>query len=250
MKRSVLLTAAKEDTELFRSELENFQISILHYPLEHYRALNENDIVLDTLEELEKFENIVHGSKRNARFFVEKLNEFDKLDEARERLNLALNQHTADYLEQEGIPAVHPRADGKAINLLEFMLRIRRIGETLYPCGDKTKEDLPGFLNELDIPVQELVLFTLEGPEEKKLQKYQKDVAAHQPEIIIFHSRRSVNRTQAAFPNLNYETAKVISGDQAVTDKLEKERINVNVQSDGSWESILEEIVNLLQDEI
>jgi len=246
MSRSVLLTAAKEDTEIFRSELEDYPVSILHYPLEHYRALDEDEEVADTLEQLKEFENIVHGSKRNAKFFVEKLNEFDKKHVVRERLNLALNQHTADYLEEKGIPAIHPQAEGKAINLLEFMLRVRRIGETLYPCGDKTKEDLPGLLQELEIPVKELVLFTLEGPEENELRKYQKDIAAHKPEIIIFHSRRSANRTQAAFPNLNYETAKVVSGDQAVTDKLEKEGINVDAQADGSWESIVDEVTRML----
>lgn len=246
MSRSVLLTAAKEDTENFRTELEAQPVTVLHYPLEHYRPLKDDEQVLDVLGQLGEFENIVHGSKRNARFFIEKVNEFDKLDEVRDRLNLALNQHTADYLEGEGIPAVHPQAEGKAINLMEFMLRVRRIGVTLYPCGDKTKEDLPGFLQELDIPVKELVLFTLEGPEEMELQKYQKGLAAHQPEIILFHSRRSVNRIKAAFPNLNYGSAKIISGDQAVTDKLEKEDIKVEAQAEGSWDSILEEVTQLL----
>lgn len=246
MSRSALLTAAKEDTEVFRSGLEDHPVILLHYPLEHYQALDENDEMLEVLERLEEFENIVHGSKRNARFFVRQIKEFDKLEEARERVNLALNQHTADYLEEEGIPAIHPHAEGKAINLLEFMLRIRRIGETLYPCGDKTKEDFPGFLQELDIPVKEWVLFTLDGPEETELQKYRKDLAAHEPEIIIFHSRRSVNRTLAAFQNLNFEDAKVISGDRAVTEKLEKEGIEVNTEAEGNWDSILDKVIDLL----
>jgi hypothetical protein len=84
----------------------------------------------------------------------------------------------------------------------------------------------------------------LEGPKEKKLKEYQKDFAAHQPEFIIFHSRRSVNRTLAAFPNANYEAATIISGDQAVTDKLEREGIGVDKQAEGSWDSIFEIIKN------
>jgi len=246
MSRSVLLTAAKEDTEIFRSELEEHPVSILHYPLEHYQALEDNEEILDVFDRLADFENIVYGSKRNARFFIKQVEEFNKLDEVRERVNLALNQHAADYLEEKGIPAIHPHAEGKAINLLEFMLRIRRVGGTLYPCGDKTKEDLPGFLQELDIPVKELVLFTLEGPEETELQKYQKDLASHEPEIIIFHSRRSVNRTLVAFPNLKVGDMKVISGDRAVTDKLEKEGIEVDTEAEGSWDSILEKAIKLL----
>ena len=240
MSRSVLLTAAKEDTEVFRDELEKKPVSILHYPLERYEALEDNGDVLDALENLEEYENIVHGSKRNARFWIDCLQEFDKMEEARNQLNLALNQHTADYLEEQGIPAVHPHSEGKAINLLEFMLRIKRIGKTLYPCGDKTAEDLPALLRELEIEVNELVLFTLEGPEEHKLEGYRKDFAAHQPEFVIFHSRRSVNRTLAAFPNANFGDPFIISGDQAVTDKLEKEDVTVDEQAGGSWNSILE----------
>lgn len=246
MSLSVLLTAAIEDTEQFRAKLQQQGVSLLHCPLERYQALEEDSTILDTLNNLDEFENIVHGSKRNARFFIEKVKELGQLEVAREQLNLALNQHAADYLEREGIPAIHPHAEGKAINLMEFMLRVRRIGETLYPCGDKTSEDLPGFLQELDIPVQELVLFTLEGPKEDDLQEYQKKVQADQPEVIIFHSRRSVNRMLAAFPNLNYEQAQIISGDQAVSDKLEQQEIEVDAQAEGSWDSILKKVATTM----
>jgi len=248
MSRSILLTAATEDTEIFRSQLKEQAVTVLHYPLERYQAIETDQKIIDALDQLEEYENIVHGSKRNARFFIKKVKEYEKLDEVRNRLNLALNQHTADYLEQEGVPAVHPHSEGKAIDLMEFMLRIRRIGKTLYPCGDKTAEDLPGFLRELDVPVDELVLFTLEGPKEQKLQEYQKDLAAHEPAVVIFHSRRSVNRTLAAFPNFNYGAAQIISGDQAVTDKLQTEDIEVDAQAEGSWESILEKIQEELGD--
>ena len=246
MSRSVLLTAATEDTEIFRSQLEEHDIAPLHYPLERYQALEADEEILETLDQLDDYENIVHGSKRNARFFVEKAEEYNKLDEVRNRLNLALNQHTADFLEEKGVPAVHPHSDGKAIDLMEFMLRVRRIGETLYPCGDKTAEDLPGFLRELDVPVEELVLFTLKGPEDEALREYQKDLAAHEPAVVIFHSRRSVNRTLAAFPNMNYEDTHIICADQAVTEKLETEDVEVDAQAEGNWDSVLEEVVEAL----
>ncbi|SHE56117.1 Uroporphyrinogen-III synthase [Fodinibius roseus] len=242
MSQSVLLTAAVEDTEVVRSELKKLKITPLHYPLERYEAVEADKDTVETLELVGEFENIVYGSKRNARFFVEKVKAYDKLEEVREQLNLAADQHTADYLEGEGIPAVHPHSDGNSIDLMEFMLRIRRIGETLYPCGDKTAEDLPGLLKELDVPVEELVLFTLEGPKEEDLQAYRKDLSAHEPEIVIFHSRRSVNRTLAAFPSLNYGKVQVISGDQAVTDKLKREDIETDRQATGNWNSILEEM--------
>ncbi len=246
MSRSVVLTAATEDAEVFRSKLDEKSVTLLHYPLEQYREIKGDQAILDTIQQLDEFENVVHGSKRNAKFFVKKIKELEKVEATKNQLNFALNQHTADYLEEEGIPAVHPHSDGKAIDLMEFMLRTRRIGKTLYPCGDKTAEDLPGFLRELDVPVEELVLFTLEGPEEEDLQKYRKDLAAHDPEVIIFHSRRSVNRMLAAFPNLNFEKAHIISGDKAVTEKLKTEEIEVDKQAKGSWDSILESVDEIL----
>lgn len=246
MNKSVLLTAAAEDTEQFRSALEQQQVNLQYCPLEKYELLKENQQIEDTLQQLDAFENIVHGSKRNAKFFVQKLKQYDKIEAARDQLNLAVDQHTADFLEEAGIPAVHPHSDGEAIDLMEFMLRIKRLGDTLYPCGDETAEDLPGFLQELDMPVEELVLFTLEGPGEQKLQEYQKEVMAQQPGIIVFHSRRSVNRTLAAFSDLNYEEAHVISAARAVTDKLQDEDVEIDVQADGSWDSILKEVHELL----
>jgi len=246
MNRSVLLTAAEEDTEVFRSQLQEIDVTALHYPLEQYRAKEADADIINTFDRLEEFENIVYGSKRNAKFFVEMVQEFDKFETVRNILNLAIDQHAADYLEEQGIAAVHPHSEGKAIDLMEFMLRVRRIGDTLYPCGDKTSEDLPGFLQELDVPVQELVLFTLEGPEEEQLMDYRKDLAAHEPGIVIFHSRRSVNRTLAAFPTFDFNEPTVISGDQAVSDKLVKEGIAVDVQAEGSWDSILEKIEEVL----
>lgn len=239
MSRSVLLTAAKEDTEVFRSELEKKPISILHYPLERYEVLDDNGEILDALKNLEEYQNIVYASKRHAQFWIDWVKEFDKMEDLRNQLNLAMDQHTADYLEEQGIPAVHPHSEGKAINLLEFMLRIKRIGKTLYPCGDNTTEDLPALLRELDMEVNELVLFTLEGPREVKLEEYRKDFAAHQPEWMVFHSRRSVNRTLAAFPNANFSDPFIISADQAVTEKLETEDIVADEQAEGSWNSIL-----------
>lgn len=242
MSQTVLLTAAVEDTEVVRTRLKEQDVTPLYYPLERYEAVEEDEQIFNILQSLNEYENIIHGSKKNARFFVEKIKEYDRLDETRNRLNLAVDQRTADYLEEEGIPAVHPHSDGESIDLMEFMLRIRRIGESLYPCGDKTAEELPGLLQELDVPVEQWVIFTLGGPEEGKLQEYREDLAAHDPEIVIFHSRRAVNRITAAFPDLNYDDMQVLSGDTAVTEKLETEGIEMDIQAEGSWESILEKI--------
>lgn len=243
MSQVVLLTAAIEDTEQVRKTLAENGISVLHCPLEHYEPIEGDETIVETLIELDQFENIVHGSKRNAQFFIETVKDLGVLEEARQQLNLALDQYTADYLEAEGIPAIHPHAEGKAIDLMEFMLRVRRIGDTLYPCGDKTAEDLPGFLRELDIPVEELVLFTLEGPGESKLEEFRNSFSKQDPDLVIFHSRRSVNRTLAAFPDLDFNNVHIVTGDKAVTEKLENENLKTDIQAEGSWKSIIEKVL-------
>lgn len=245
MNQVVLLTAATEDTEQVRKALVENDIFVLQCPLEHYEYIENDDTINETLNNLEQFENIIHGSKRNARFFIETVKDHRVLEEARQQLNLALDQEAADYLEAEGIPAIHPHAEGKAIDLMEFMLRVRRIGDTLYPCGNKMAEDLPGFLRELDIPVQELVLFTLEGPGKSKLEEFRKKISEQEPDTVIFHSRRSVNRTLAAFPGLAFQDINIVTGDKAVTEKLEKENIKTDVQAEGSWESIIKRVLEL-----
>lgn len=245
MNQVVLLTAATEDTEQVRKALVENDISVLQCPLEHYEHIEDDDTIIETLDKLDQFENIVHGSKRNAQFFTEAVKEHDVFEEARQQLNLALDQDAADYLETEGIPAIHPQAEGNAIDLMEFMLRVRRIGDTLYPCGDKTVEDLPGFLRELDIPVQELVLFTLEGPGKSKLEEFRKKISEQEPDTVIFHSRRSVNRMLAAFPGLAFQDINIVTGDKAVTEKLEKENIKTDLQAEGSWESIIENVLEI-----
>src|SRR5699024_11155835 len=123
MPKSVLLTAAIEDSESFRNQIDRQKIKLLHYPLERYQHMEDDESVLNVFGQLQEFENITYGSKRNARFFVEKMNELGKQEVVRQRLNLALDKQTADYLETEDIPAIHPQANGKAINVLEFMLR-------------------------------------------------------------------------------------------------------------------------------
>src|SRR5699024_11294523 len=119
MSRSVLLTAAVEDTELFREQVQHENLSLLHTPLEWYRAVSDDRPVLDIVEELDRFENIVHGSKRNARFFIEKVSEAGRLDQARRQLNLAVVQPAADYLQSKGITAIQPQVQGGPINLMD-----------------------------------------------------------------------------------------------------------------------------------
>lgn len=240
MAETVLLTAAEEDADFLLQLLGDANVMVLHFPLEIYVPVDEKQEIHTTFSELQEFDNIVYGSLRNARYFMEQVEQMDKKKDVRHCLNLTLDEKTANYLEEHNVPAVCSFADGRSINLVEFMLRLHRMGPTLYPCGSHKKEEIPGFLEELDIPVRELELFDLEGPVEERLHAYREQLNNQVPDSILFHSRRAVNRTLAAFPKLPYEEIKIISADRAITHKLEEQGITVDLQGEGSWQSMAE----------
>lgn len=238
----ILITVAKEDVDRPRRFLENAGFDLLHLPLERYAPLEETEKIERELNQVGEYENIIHGRKRNALFFMEQVERLDKLEEVQNVLNLALHQETADFLEDRGVPAVLPGEETRGIKLVEFMLRLQRYGKTLYPCGTHESEDIPGFLEELDIEVTELPLFELEGPEDEALKAYRKQVAQSSPDTVVFHNRRSVNRILAAFPDLDFEKVTVVSADSAITDKLRENDINVDMVAAGSWDSIADKL--------
>lgn len=240
MSTQVLLTAAKEDTESAFELLEEKGAEVVHFPLEKYIPKEDETAIKKELNALDKYENIVFGNKRNAHFFIKVSKKYDKIEAVRNCVNLTMNEETSQLLEAEGIPAICTYAEKKPIDLIEFMLRLQRFGATLYPCGSHQTEEVPGFLVELDIEVNELKLFDLEGPDKEELTNYQKKIKADPPEAVVFHSRRSVTRTLTAFENLNFENIKVISADKGISKKLEDNDVSVDAEAEGSWESIAE----------
>ena len=238
MAQTILLTAAKEDSQEILSLLD--EQSVLHAPLEVYVTRTDDGAISDALGSLQDFENIVHSNIRNAAFFLEQVDRFEKWDAVKNRLNLTFDEATFNYLESRNIPAIHPPNGNKPIDLVELMLRLQRLGSTLYPCGAHQREDFPGFLKELDMEVKELDVFDLEGPGDEALNNYQQQVETTPPQTVIFHSRRSVNRTLAAFNDLDYRKLTVISADKGITNKLEEKEIEVDKEAQGNWESIAE----------
>lgn len=240
MSTTVLLTAAVEDAKEIKKMLQSKDAEPVHLPLERYVPVKDTTDIDETLHELSQFENIIHSNLRNARYFMRQVESYDKIEPVRQRLNLTMDEETATYLEDAGVPAVCTYAGGQSINLVEFMLRLRRMGATLYPCGSHRKEEIPGFLEELDIPVKELELFDLKGPQDEQLKVYKKKLTKKEPEVILFHSRRSVNRTLAAFPELDYQSKRIISADKGITKKLSEKNIEVDDEGEGTWESMVE----------
>ncbi len=238
----ILFTAAEEDSSKPTQLFEEADLDFLHLPLERYVEIDDEQQIEQEFGQIDEYENIIHGRKRSAIFFMDQVEKRDMLEPVQNRLNLALHQETADYLEDHGVPAVLPGEETRGIKLVEFMLRLQRYGKTLYPCGTHESEDIPGFLKELDIEVTELPLFELEGPGDAKLDEFQQKVANKSLDTVIFYNRRSVNRIRAAFPELDYEQVTVVAADSAITDKLADNKIKADITASGSWDSIVEKL--------
>lgn len=239
---SILITTAVEDTDESRRQLEGRGARMVHLPLERYQIIDEDQAIDDAFNNLNSFENIIYGHKRNAIFFAEHVKRQDKIEEVRQRLNLTLHADTAEYLEEQGIVAVSPQTAEKPIDLIEFMLRLQRYGATLYPCGNHQRDEIPGLLQELDIPVNEISLYDLKGPQEEDLDEFKKKIGKSNPDAIVYHSKRAVNRITAAFPDLKPEDKIVISANPGVTQKLKENEIPVTIEADGSWHSIAQKL--------
>jgi len=244
---TILLTSAVEDSEFIMERLEQLSCRVLHLPLETYQPVKNDTPIEEALNNLDRYENIVYGKKRNARFFLDWTRKSGKTEEVKQLVNLTTDGEAAELLEEEGIPAVYP---GKSdpISLVELMLRLRRYGSTLYPTGSKKREEIPGLLQELDMEVIELELYTLAGPDRHLIDAYREKVNAQPPDIVIFHSSHSVNRIPAAFPNLDLSRTRIISANPGISNQLQEKEpgIEIDKQADASWASILEAIEELM----
>jgi hypothetical protein len=213
---------------------------LLQLPLQHFSAhvnTEESRIVKNTLE---GFTFIIHGNLRNARYFVEWMQQNDLLLNVQNRINLAVDKPTSDFLEREKIPAVLFRENGKPIDVLEFMLRISKQGSTLYPTTDSKTEEMPGLLKELEMPVCEFTVCRETTISEVLLNEYRERVSQANLKAILFHNRSSITRIKTAFPELNFDHYMLISGSPGVTEKLREDGHLPDIEADGSWHSIAE----------
>jgi uroporphyrinogen-III synthase len=246
--RTLLLTAAEEDRDEISRLLEERSAKVIHTPLEQYES-KVNDAKLQmAFEALPAVDQIIYGYKRNALFFLEQIIRHDKMDEVRDKLNFAVDAATAEVLEEAGIPAVQPGEDGSAIKLIEFMLKINRMGPTLYPTGEGTKEEIPGLLEELEIECAKIPLYEKVGPAREAVEDYQITVYAERPEIILFHNRSSVNRIMAAYPELNWPDHTIVAVSKGVQQKLASKEIKADVVANGSWKSTVAKLEAYLEE--
>lgn len=238
--KKVLFTANKDVAASFLKKIRELaKWDLLHLPLENYSYsvdLEEEEILL---EKLDSFSFIIHGNLRNARFFIQWVSEVSAFDRVRNIVHLVSNQATVDFLAEYDIPAVMPREEARPIDIIEFMLRISREGTVLYPTTGQKDEEIPGLLQELEMPVVEFQVCKEDALEHQTLEEYRKRVSEAKPDSVIFHSRSSVTRIQAAFPQLDLHSTKCISSGQAVTQKMHESDLSPFLEARGSWRSLL-----------
>jgi hypothetical protein len=144
----ILFTANEDVAAPFLQLSREIADDILHVPLENFEyqivAEEEDEI----LERFADFTFIIHGNLRNARYFTEWVRQNSLEKKVINCINLAIDKPTANFLEENGIPAIQPRQHAKPIDILEFMLRISREGITLYPTTEQKTDEMPGLLLE------------------------------------------------------------------------------------------------------
>jgi len=225
--KNTLITQEKKDCKELVKDLEERGSEILQCPLEKYIPLSNSDI-RDTLEKIEHFDNIIYGNLKNATFFFEHIYDEQILEKVLNRINFALDQPTADFLEDRGIPAITSAPHTKPIELVELMLRLGQTGTCLYPCGRHFKEELPGLLFELGIEFKELEMYDRVGPSEQELERYRAMLQNEQPDLVVFHNIDSVRRIKIAFPDLNWKNIETVALSAAIADKLQENDLNVD----------------------
>src|SRR5690625_7272555 len=116
----------------------------------------------------------------------------------RSNIHLLKNQSEADMLEESGIPAILPRDGASAIDMLECMLRISQQGAGIYPCAEESSEEIPGLLQELEMPVIEYTVCRSEPMNREEGEKRRGRLEREKPGAVRFHCRGAVIRPRPA----------------------------------------------------
>lgn len=232
------VVTANRDLAAILFEWVGEDANILHLPLEYYSKIPETKMEHDLKSTLPGYEFIIHGNLRNARFFVGRMKENNLLKDVQNKISLAVDEPTAQFLENEKIPAILPVKSGKPIDLLEFMLRSTKEGASLYPAVEGETEEMPALLKELDMPVTEIAVCRQDKVPGSDLKLFRKLITKEPVDAILIHNRSALTRIRTAFPDLDLKQHRLISGSPGVTNKLIEEGLEPFKEAAGTWKSI------------
>ncbi|MCC5913142.1 MAG: hypothetical protein JJU46_02095 [Balneolaceae bacterium] len=243
MSYRILITAERDVAAPFLKKAEG-ETDLLHLPLELTGYSVDPEETQALIKTLDRFSFILHENLRDARFFMQWVNNHKLLDQVQNLVNLTLDQPTADFLEVEKVPAICPKAEARPIDLLEFLLRISRDGYSLCPVHSGKTSELPGLLQELDLPVSEFSVCSEKTIPTETLELYREKIEKESFDTVLIHNRSALVRIQTAFPDLNLQELNIISGSAGLTELLRKEGIEPVRQGNGTWYSIADAVLS------
>lgn len=236
--KTILITSEANEISTLDERITDSDWEILPAPLEQYRFRMDSEQKDALLQQINTFRFVIYGGVRHVRFFLTWMEKSGIREEMLQKIHLVMNRTEAELLDESGIPGILPREGARPIDLMEFMLRINQTGGTLYPCADGSSEEMPGLLQELDLPVSELTVCEPVPLEKSQLRECRLAVRQQPPDAILFHSRGSVIRTKTAFPDLELKNRVLISASAGVTQKMYQEGLRADHQAEGSWDSV------------
>lgn len=216
--------------------------NILHTPLEHFNHQVDNEVLREIDSHWDDLEFIILGNRLYAKHFLKWLDDSGRNSAAKEKVTLTPDLSASALAEKNGIPAVMPTEDARAIDVIEFLLRISRQGIVLYPCSNQQTDEIPGLLKELEMPVIEFQVCREVTVDAVRLESYRARVQSVSPCAVIFHNRSSVLRTKTAFPFLDFDSIKTIAADKGVAHRMKQEGITADVVCHGTWKSLAESV--------
>jgi uroporphyrinogen-III synthase len=237
-KPKILITVSADSCGNLKHLIDQKSDRIMHLPLENYQSAIRKEESDEVKSGIDSFSFAVYGCLRNAVHFMEWVNENELLPEIQEIVHFTIDQPTADFLENHGIPSIMPRENAAPIDILEFMLRISREGKTLYPSVDGKAEEMPALLKELHMEVAEFTVCEETNLDPAVLNEYNQKMDNHPPDAVLFHNRSSITRTKTAFPSLDLMQATVLAGSPGVTKSLADLGIEPDYEAEGTWLSI------------
>ena len=249
MKR-LLITAHGDDAARLLEHPDGCGHEILHLPLERYQFRIRQDQVTDLLGNMEPYRFVLHGEARNTRAFLRWVRESDLSGRFRELIHLVTDQRQAEWLESAGIPAIAPAPDARAIDLMEFLLRLSVDGRVICPVTEGQAEELPGLLEEMGIGRFDLTVNTTVPMPKEELENVRSRLNKTPPQRVLFHSRSSVVRIPTAFPELNLSRCHLIAASKGVADTLRRNGQKPVWVAGGTWASVREELIRQSASEV
>lgn len=241
-KKKLLITADAHFAAPLLNKLRNLPVHPIHLPLESFTVRNDGSFGRQFHSALSQISFISYENLRNAFFFLKWCDTNGFRDHLNQFIHLCIDHTTAEFLESENIPAILPRPGAKAIDLLEFILRISKEGVVLSPGTMNRKQELPGLLQELELPFIEYDVCEEENINSHTVDSYQKIISEKKPDIILFHSKSSVNRTEAVFPELMSDNVIRIAANAGTAQKLNNKGYRPDEIANGTWPSVTDQL--------